>query len=385
MTILVAVVVALFAMEAVAWILSVVSARYLSIPTPNRRRFLAEQSAMVGRWISEPARRERLHATLGWEYRPGFESDTDHVNAQGLRATREYTLDPPPGVVRVAAFGDSYVYCNEVSDADTWPAVIERRWQAEVLNFGVGGYGPDQALLRLKAGAAQFMPRVVVLGITPMMIPRVVSRYRRFQDPRDGPWFKPRFVLNNEVLTAVRAPITSREDAERLLVIPGAVTEYGRDDYWYNRALFEHVLYPWSATYRLAACLWLGLRRRYFHPDRINRNGGLNMDSEALKITVRIGRECADVARSFGAELLILLLPGKEDVNAYTHHRRPSYERLHAHFAELGLRVVDVGRVLSSASIPVANLFAQGGHYSVRGNAIVAEAVAASLGLATRA
>ena len=39
-------------------------------------------------------------------------------------------------------------------------------------------------------------PSVVVLGVPPLMIPRVVSRYRRFQETGDGPWFKPRYVAS---------------------------------------------------------------------------------------------------------------------------------------------------------------------------------------------
>ena len=56
-----------------------------------------------------------LDAHLGWRPPPGFSNDREHVNAQGLRSTREYAPVPAPGVLRIAAFGDSFVYGAEVA------------------------------------------------------------------------------------------------------------------------------------------------------------------------------------------------------------------------------------------------------------------------------
>ena len=92
---------------------------------------------------------------LGWTIRPSthvaaagtYQATTS--NGRGLRSLREYAPEAPPGVLRVAAFGDSFVHGDEVDDQANWPAVLERsRPDLEVLNFGASGYGPDQALLR---------------------------------------------------------------------------------------------------------------------------------------------------------------------------------------------------------------------------------------------
>ena len=48
----------------------------------------------------------------------------------------------------MAAFGESFTYCEEVDVSDCWVAQLEHAWAgSEVLNFGVPGYGPDQAWL----------------------------------------------------------------------------------------------------------------------------------------------------------------------------------------------------------------------------------------------
>ena len=89
---------------------------------------------------------------LGWRPRPGYRSADLNVSAQGLRGSRIYAPIRKPGVLRIAAFGDSLVFGCAVADADCWPAIVEDRFpEIEVLNYGVLGYGLDQAYLRYKA------------------------------------------------------------------------------------------------------------------------------------------------------------------------------------------------------------------------------------------
>jgi hypothetical protein len=309
-------------------------------------------------------------------------SATEHLNAQGLRATREYPMQPPAGRRRIAAFGDSYVYCNEVTDAESWPAQIEAGWNADVLNYGVGGYGADQALLRYREEGARLAPQIVMIGFTSMMAPRVVSCYRRFQDPRDGPWFKPRFVLEGDSLRVLPAPVASVADAERLLADPAAVAEFGRHDFWYNPPVLEHAPYAWSATYRLLACAWHAVRVRYLAHDRVFHRGRLNTESEAFRIIVAIFRDFAAAVRTAGAEPVALMLPARSDVESYPRLGQASYEALRPRIEQLGIRVIDPMRALTSSGTPVSELFARGGHYSAPGNAMVARSVAEALALA---
>jgi len=376
--------IAIVLLEALCWGLSVLSARFFSTSTPNRRQFLSDQSRMLDRLINGPPRRETLHPVLGWAYRAGYSSEADRFSAQGLRASREYAPEPPPGVRRVAAFGDSYVYCNDVADGDSWPAQIEAGWRSEVLNYGVGGYGADQALLRFRAEAALLKPHIVVMGFTSMMSTRVVSRYRRFQDPGDGPWFKPRFLLDGDSLRLVPSPVASREDAERLLASPASVADFGTNDFWYNPAVLGHWPYAWSATYRFVTCTALGIRRRYITRDRIYKGGALNPESESFEIITRIFVEFAAAVRAGGAEPLALMLPARSDVDTYARLGRASYETLRARLQDLGLRVIDVASALTSSPSTPTELFGPRGHYSARGNAIVAGAVAEFLGLPPR-
>lgn len=64
---------------------------------------------------------------------------------------RVNTASPPhAGTHRTLVVGDSFTFGDEVSDHETWPACLEQRWSATVVNAGVFGYGAAQAVLRAR-------------------------------------------------------------------------------------------------------------------------------------------------------------------------------------------------------------------------------------------
>ena len=85
---------------------------------------------------------------LGWNRNPQAPpSKRSVINRQGIRASREFPERPPPGVLRVAAFGDSFTYGAGVSNAESWCEQLDAALpEVEVLNFGVGAYGPGPSI-----------------------------------------------------------------------------------------------------------------------------------------------------------------------------------------------------------------------------------------------
>lgn len=374
----------LLTLEAVSWALARLSSSVFSIPIPNRADFLADQTEKLRRLLHDPTMRAKIHPVRGWKYDSSRVSDTEHISRQGVRSLRDYAPEPAPGTKRIAAFGDSYVYCAEVGDGETWPHLIEAGWNAEVLNYGIGGYGADQAFLRFQDDGLSLKPQIVIMGFTALMGTRMVSRYRRFEDPRDGVGFKPRFAVEGDELRFIPAPVTTREDAEQLLNNPGKAVEFGKDDFWYHPPVLEHWLYNTSATYRLMSYAAYKMDRLYISRDRIFRNQLLNHDSESFRIMTRMIHDFAVAARDRGAEPIALMLPTWRDVNAFARLGRPSYEPLRAR-VESECRVIDPVSRFRTARNARDDSFTPGGHYSPTGNAIIAEAVAEALQLEPRA
>lgn len=119
---------------------------------------------------------------------------------------------PPTEEPCAAAFGDSFTYSAEVDDKFAWTHRLSEMLGCRVANYGVGAYGTDQAYLRFKQtniGSAN----LVILGIFPDNIMRIVNQYRGFLVGRhDIRGFKPRFVVEHGKL--VEVPIINQPDTK---------------------------------------------------------------------------------------------------------------------------------------------------------------------------
>src|SRR5258708_27868460 len=174
-----------------------------------------------------------IDSIAGWRYRAGHKDRNNSISPQGLRSLRLYTERPTAGVTRIAAFGDSFVYGNDVPDSAAWCAQLERLnpGNLEVANYGVGGYGVDQAYLRYQTEGAALHPQIVFIGFATDDLRRVVNVYRRFISSRELPLLKPRFVLDSaNRLKLLPVPARGAQDYKRYLQSPRDILEIGPAD-----------------------------------------------------------------------------------------------------------------------------------------------------------
>jgi hypothetical protein len=150
-----------------------------------------------------------LDPELGWTNPPGetyLENTVTHATSQHLRGTRLYPLEKPPGVTRIEVFGDSFAFGSEVDDDSCYAAQLEKRLpSAEVLDFGVPGYGLDQAFLRFRKEGPAFHPDVVVIGYVSALPGRDTEPFTFF--------YKPYFVLREGQLVLRGTPVPGFADA----------------------------------------------------------------------------------------------------------------------------------------------------------------------------
>ena len=86
---------------------------------------------------------------LGWDRKAttrGFEisnrKTTFKINQIGSRGKKVYKKD------KISVFGDSFAFCRYVNDDETWQSNLSKKYKNNILNFGVGNYGLDQAFLK---------------------------------------------------------------------------------------------------------------------------------------------------------------------------------------------------------------------------------------------
>jgi hypothetical protein len=118
-----------------------------------------------------------------------------------LRRARQYALDKPDEVFRIAVLGDEHSEARQPELRDAWWWLLGHQLdgcslaggkRVEVLNFGVGGYGTAQEMVMLEAVAMRYRPDLVLLQFTPLNDPQnnsfalAVDKERPFYRLLDG-------------------------------------------------------------------------------------------------------------------------------------------------------------------------------------------------------
>jgi hypothetical protein len=196
-----------------------------------------------------------FHPVLGWDYPPNVEyADSRgiayHHGSGGERRTCtsfEQSL--------VATYGDSFTYSADEEDCHSWQTYLGEKIHGNVLNFGVSGYGTDQAYLKYELNSARVWTPVVIMGILPDNSNRVVNVFRSFYAPSGFMGLtKPRYVRKGETFELLSNPLSSPQDMSRLQD-PAFVRELGQNDYWYQQDMnLPRLGFP----YTLSLVLWRG-------------------------------------------------------------------------------------------------------------------------------
>lgn len=155
------------------------------------------------------------------------------INSAGFH-DREHAVNKPPGTVRIAVLGESYAEAMQVPLTESFWAIAEQRLQqcpgmknqkAEILNFGVSGYGTSQELITLRSRVWDYSPDIVLLAFAGSDVP---SNFRPLiNDP-----LRPYFVYRDGQLVLDRSSLDARE-ASRLYRLRASTMGRGLD--WLTR------------------------------------------------------------------------------------------------------------------------------------------------------
>ena len=184
---------------------------------------------------------------LGWTRRENSQlsfSNGTTISTDSLGSRR---IPGVSGPANISSFGNSFTEGLEVDDGETWQAYISRSTGRAVLNFGVSGYGPDQALLGLETrlGAGVRTP-IAILAMVSENMNRIMNDFRLFYTyPVVDMFlaFKPMFVERNDkhhLMNFRPSDLTNRDQ------LRAAMTEASRYDAFYavrtERMSFPHTI-----------------------------------------------------------------------------------------------------------------------------------------------
>jgi hypothetical protein len=110
----------------------------------------------------------------------------------------------------------------------------------------VGKYGLDQSILRLRREFPKNKTKIVILGVVPDTISRIMSLWKHYYEYGNTFAFKPRFVLEDGNLRLVKNKI---DDESKFLTYELFLDEIKQDDFFYEKKFKkEKVFFPYSFT-----------------------------------------------------------------------------------------------------------------------------------------
>jgi len=309
---------------------------------------------------------------LGWPSPAVF--GTGEYDVSGSRVVPAFPDDSHSSCV--ALFGDSFTWGDEVEPEHAYGNVLAELLDCRVANYGVGGYGTDQAAIRFMQVVDDDAP-VVILGHFSENIIRNINQLRDFiVGGRFG--FKPRFVLRYGELSQIPLPSLSAEEYRDVIdraadLLPH---EYFRPGTWgaagvmqfpYTRAIAHTVLH-----YRVVSAVQ-GIRPTYapfYQPDHPSR---------ALDITVKMLARAEAFAVDRKQRFVVLFIPDFHDLESVRLGNQAAYAPLRELLAAEGIELIDAADyfVARYGEADFCELFVTCGasHFNPAGYRMLAEAV----------
>jgi lysophospholipase L1-like esterase len=308
---------------------------------------------------------------LGW-------TANDAADASGARPSPAF---PDPGNACVSVYGDSFAWsAGASSDATAWPNVLARMLGCRVSNYGVWGYGVDQAYLRFLHNADDEAP-IVLLAVYPHDVLRNLTGNFGFLSPESGMLtLKPAFRLDAAGNLALISPLILNE-AEVQDYLRDPARFHADDPFAWDGpegGVELRFPYTWVIVKSLwNRRLWRGVRRSVTgYPESADfLQPGHH--SDGFELTLAIVRQFARVATARGKRVMVLMLPEQETI---LYHRKSdtwTYGDLIAAIAAAGIPVLNVGEAFERRLGPSdpSSLFESTQHYNDVGYRVMAEAV----------
>jgi hypothetical protein len=322
---------------------------------------------------------------LGWSIRPGRRVIYDGAHYQsndlGIRANRDYAPTPPPSVTRLAVFGPSFAHGTEVSNEASWPFLLEHSQpNLEVMNWGVGGYGTDQALLRYLTQGAAYAPHLVIIAYEEENLRRNVNRYRPFyNDDTNTPLTKPIFILKDDHLERLDNPFQSLSALrDAALHTPNRFLELVcPHDFYCVRERYQTSSFDIFKSYRFLRTLVFEMKFGDRLPTYATHLFAAYTDQNQTETTQRLIQMFVEQVQQNGSVPLVVTFPRRGTVEAYRRGDNPIYHEGVVQLQNEGIHVLDLTPFFVDAASDdeLDRFFAPGGHYSEVGNQVVSKAV----------
>ncbi len=182
------------------------------IDSGSLQRFLKHGYDPVLGWERKAGTMKREEVKSVGEQRRHFIETSYAINEHKARLNPGHENLP----VVITTYGDSFAFARHVNDDQTWQWHLSRKTGTNVVNLGVGNYGLDQALVRLKREYPRQNSRIVIMMVVPETISRIVNVWKHYSEYGNTLGFKGRFFKTDGALQWLDTPIDRPEEYQNI-------------------------------------------------------------------------------------------------------------------------------------------------------------------------
>ena len=344
---------------------------------------------------------------LGWIRKPNTKHDEKCQNGISMWNTNSKGARNNPGFEnlnsKISCYGDSFTFCRNVNDNETWERYLSKLKETNVTNFGVGNYGIDQALLRMQREYQKNKTKTVILGVVPDTISRIVSVWKHYYEYGNTFGFKPRFIIKNNQLELIQNPI---DEESKFHKFENYLDHIKENDFFYkNKFRKEMICFPYCVTVlknvrrNFAIIYWIlkiqslknskkDFSKFEWNPMkiimRINLEWRIKLfqDKQTTTLLKKIVEEFLMFSQKNHFKAILMILPQKDDVN-FIKNNFHFYEKFLKELSNLNqLQVIDTTKDFLQVT-NLDSLYSEkneyGGHYSQQGNQKIASIISYEL------
>ena len=340
---------------------------------------------------------------LGWIRKPNTSHSEQsrnkitnwNINSQGYRVNLKHESLPN----KISCYGDSFTFARQVNDNETWEYYLSKLTNTNVKNFGVGNYGLDQSLLRLKREFLKNKTELVILGVVPDTISRIVSVWKHYYEYGNTFGFKPRFYVKNNELCLLENIINSESKFSNYNL---HLSEIQNFDFFYTKKFKKELLsFPYFISIlknpkrNILIIFWIFssiffkfLKKNTsaieFKAKEIIMNINLKWrlflfnDDNTLILFKKILEDYVKFSKQNNFKAIFIFFPQKDDV-LFIKSQYHFYENLLNQISSIdGLYFIDILQPLlkeKNIDLLYSDDNSYGGHYSVEGNKKISDII----------
>jgi hypothetical protein len=307
----------------------------------------------------------RFDRELGWAplenvtaiHSKGVHSGWVHQNQFGMRGSDDARLQRTSAQPRILVLGDSYAWGFAVAQNAIFSAPEVYGTNAEVLNFGVSGYGTDQEYLLYLRKGVEFAVDEVVVAFTPY------NDVENNLAPEQYGYLKPYFTLENQHLVLHTNHI--RNDWSRLAA--NFIRQHSR--FWnrlgdLSRTFQKNVTKVEDSTGAARA----GEAALYTAKDVSER------DRRGVELTIAILSSLRDAVLAHHAKFCVIFVPYKPNIEARLPGNHPLVPLLADGLTKAGIDYIEpYPEFLRAAEDGVHPFNDPDNHFSPAGHALFAK------------